>query len=86
MSRFARFAFVLLLIAAVCTAQNAPTSAPKKRVAVMNFDYGTVRSAVAAIWGTDQDVGKGIADPGSLIEAVMLAATLAQRRTARTSA
>ncbi|HYA96968.1 MAG TPA: CsgG/HfaB family protein [Methylomirabilota bacterium] len=62
MSRALRFAAVLLLAAAVCTAQNAPTSAPKKRVAVMNFDYGTVRSAVAAIWGTDQDVGKGIAD------------------------
>ncbi|HET7439617.1 MAG TPA: 4-hydroxythreonine-4-phosphate dehydrogenase PdxA, partial [Nitrospira sp.] len=28
-------------------------------------------------------VGKGIADPGSLIEAVTLAATLAQRRTSR---
>ena len=30
-------------------------------------------------------VGKGVADPGSLIEAVTLAATLAQRRTSRTS-
>src|SRR5579885_1673487 len=34
----------------------------KKRVAVMNFDYATVRSFVASIWGTDQDVGKGVAD------------------------
>jgi len=34
----------------------------KKRVAVLDFDYGTVRSSVAAIWGTDRDVGKGIAD------------------------
>ncbi len=34
----------------------------KKRVAVLNFDYGTVRSYVASIFGTDQDVGKGVAD------------------------
>jgi curli biogenesis system outer membrane secretion channel CsgG len=34
----------------------------KKRVAVLDFDYGTVRSYVAQIWGTDQDVGKGVAD------------------------
>jgi curli biogenesis system outer membrane secretion channel CsgG len=34
----------------------------KKRVAVMNFDYGTVRTTVAQIFGTDQDVGKGISD------------------------
>lgn len=37
--------------------------------------------------GTAYDiVGKGIADPGSLIEAVTLAATLAKRRTGRASA
>jgi 4-phospho-D-threonate 3-dehydrogenase / 4-phospho-D-erythronate 3-dehydrogenase len=37
--------------------------------------------------GTAYDiVGKGIADPGSLIEAITLAATLAKRRTGRTSA
>ena len=28
----------------------------------MNFDYATVQSGVAAIFGTNQDVGKGIAD------------------------
>jgi curli biogenesis system outer membrane secretion channel CsgG len=41
-----------------------PAAAPagKKRVAVMNFDYGTVRSYVSAIFGSDQDVGKGISD------------------------
>jgi curli biogenesis system outer membrane secretion channel CsgG len=32
----------------------------KKRMAVLDFDYGTVRSAVQAYFGTDQDVGKGI--------------------------
>jgi curli biogenesis system outer membrane secretion channel CsgG len=34
----------------------------KKRVAVMNFEYATVRSQVSAIFGTDEDIGKGIAD------------------------
>jgi curli biogenesis system outer membrane secretion channel CsgG len=32
----------------------------KKLVAVLDFDYGTVRSAVQAYFGSDQDVGKGI--------------------------
>jgi curli biogenesis system outer membrane secretion channel CsgG len=56
MNRLVRLCCVLLILAPVCTAQQ------KKRVAVMNFDYGTVRSGVAAIFGTDQDVGKGISD------------------------
>ena len=34
----------------------------KKSVAVLNFDYATVQSGVAAIFGTNQDVGKGVAD------------------------
>ena len=34
----------------------------KKRVAVMNFDYATVQSGVAALFGANQDIGKGIAD------------------------
>jgi curli biogenesis system outer membrane secretion channel CsgG len=34
----------------------------KKRVAILNFDYGTVQSAVAGIFGTNVDVGKGISD------------------------
>lgn len=32
----------------------------KRRVAVMDFDYGTVQTSVAALFGTNQDVGKGI--------------------------
>jgi curli biogenesis system outer membrane secretion channel CsgG len=35
---------------------------PRKRVAVMSFEYGTVMSAVQAIFGTNQDVGRGISD------------------------
>lgn len=34
----------------------------KKRVAVVNFDYATVQGGVSAIFGTNVDVGKGIAD------------------------
>jgi curli biogenesis system outer membrane secretion channel CsgG len=44
------------------TALTAAQAQEKKRVAVMNFDYATVRSYVASLFGTDQDVGKGIAD------------------------
>jgi len=39
-----------------------PAAAQKKRVAVLDFDYSTVRTSVAQIFGSDQDVGKGIAD------------------------
>ena len=40
----------------------AVANAQKKRVAVMNFDYAAVSTSVAQIFGTNQDVGKGIAD------------------------
>jgi curli biogenesis system outer membrane secretion channel CsgG len=49
----------VILFLAVLAAANAQT---KKRVAVMNFDYATVRSGVMALFRSDQDVGKGIAD------------------------
>src|SRR6267142_1770439 len=35
---------------------------PKRRVAIMSFEYGTVMSSVQAIFGTNQDVGRGISD------------------------
>jgi len=71
MSRLLRFACISFLAIVPCVAQQpapapaaapAAQTAPKKRVAVMNFDYGTVKTTVAAIFGTDQDVGKGITD------------------------
>ncbi len=34
----------------------------KRRVAVLEFEYGTVSSSVQAIFGTNKDVGRGIAD------------------------
>ena len=54
MTRSLRLLFVLLLAGSTAAAQD------KKLVAVLDFDYGTVRSAVQAYFGTDQDVGKGI--------------------------
>jgi len=36
--------------------------AQKKRVAVMDFDYSTVSSYVSQIFGSNQDIGKGIND------------------------
>ena len=51
-------------------ATPASAQAPKKRVAVLNFEYGTVSTSVAQIFGTNMDVGKGIADilVGRLVE------------------
>jgi len=54
---------VLTLIMAAAVVSIAPAQPQqKKRVAVMNFDYATVKSYSAAIFGTEQDIGKGIAD------------------------
>ncbi|HXY00089.1 MAG TPA: CsgG/HfaB family protein [Candidatus Limnocylindrales bacterium] len=62
-SRMVVAGLVLALFCAAGMAQDAaPAPAVKHRVAVMNFDYGTVRTTVAQIFGTDQDVGKGISD------------------------
>ena len=67
--------FALLVLSAICIpafAQNQPATtssgtnpAPqgrKKRVAILDFDYGTVHSNVAALFGSDIDVGRGITD------------------------
>src|SRR6266705_3400571 len=55
MSRIAAFVLFLTVISGAEAQQ-------KKRVAVMNFDYATVHSIVSALFGTNQDIGKGIAD------------------------
>jgi curli biogenesis system outer membrane secretion channel CsgG len=53
----------LSILACVLAAASLPLFAQaKKRVAVLNFEYGTVSSGVAAVFGTNVDVGKGIAD------------------------
>ena len=69
MSRNILAVAALFFFGSVCLAQQAAPAAapaaaqgPKKRVAVMNFDYGTVMTSVQQIFGSNQDVGKGISD------------------------
>ena len=55
------------LLAALVGISDRPASAqgaaPRRpRIAVLDFDYATVHSYSAAIFGSDVDVGKGIAD------------------------
>ena len=50
----------VLLAGTLAVAQDAAPR--KKRLAILDFDYGTVRSGVAGLFGTDIDVGKGMAD------------------------
>jgi curli biogenesis system outer membrane secretion channel CsgG len=52
----------LTVLALASIALVSTAAAQKKRVAIMNFDYATVRSSVQAIFNTDEDIGKGIAD------------------------
>lgn len=54
-----RFAVTIIVAAVLLPAAHAQG---KKRVAVLDFDYATVQSDVHAIFGANQDVGKGIAD------------------------
>jgi curli biogenesis system outer membrane secretion channel CsgG len=44
------------------TSAGAAASGRKPRVAIVDFDYATVHSGVAAIFGQNVDVGKGITD------------------------
>ncbi len=54
---------VAILTALLCAiASGADTPARKKRVAIMDFDYATVHSTSAAIFGQDIDLVKGISD------------------------
>lgn len=54
MGKFVGMLFLTLTVTSGAWAQD------KKLVAVLDFDYGTVRTAVQAYFGSDQDVGKGI--------------------------
>jgi curli biogenesis system outer membrane secretion channel CsgG len=56
--KMTRWICCLVLLAVTAGAQTSG----KKRVAVLDFDYGTVQSYVYSIYGTNQDVGKGITD------------------------
>ena len=46
----------------LCVLPSAGMAQQKKRVAVLNFDYATVQTVVASVFGTNVDVGKGISD------------------------
>jgi curli biogenesis system outer membrane secretion channel CsgG len=55
--------FLLLSLVSASAQTPPPAAAPrKKRVAIFDFDYATVHSNVAALFGSDVDVGKGISD------------------------
>src|SRR5947209_9190227 len=43
-------------------AAPAASAGRKKRIAVFDFDYATVRTNSAALFGSDVDIGKGISD------------------------
>jgi curli biogenesis system outer membrane secretion channel CsgG len=71
MKRWLVLSLLLALVLPVSAQTQAATSTPgtnpapggrKKRVAILDFDYGTVHSGIAAIFGQDIDVGKGITD------------------------
>jgi curli biogenesis system outer membrane secretion channel CsgG len=58
-----KLGFAFLSLALVGSTLAAQTAAPQKRkVTVMDFGYATVKTQVAAIFGTDVDVGQGISD------------------------
>jgi curli biogenesis system outer membrane secretion channel CsgG len=50
-------------ILVLCAALTSFAAAQhKKRIAVLNFDYGTVQASSSAMFGTNVDIGKGISD------------------------
>jgi curli biogenesis system outer membrane secretion channel CsgG len=55
---------VTLLMTGIAQTADAPPAAKvrKKRIAIFDFDYATVQSNSQAVFGTNVDVGKGIAD------------------------
>lgn len=55
-----RRSLVCVLLSALLAATGSAQQ--KKRVAVINFEYSAVQSQLSAIFGTNLDVGKGVAD------------------------
>ena len=56
---------ILLVIAAGVVSPTANAQSPAKRrprIAVLDFDYGTVQTYSSALFGTNVDIGKGIVD------------------------
>lgn len=46
----------------LCAAPVFAQQAEKRKVAVLDFNYATVMNSVQAVFGTNQDIGKGISD------------------------
>ncbi len=57
-----KYAVRLCGVLLVCSLVAHAADARKKRVAVLDFEYGTVMSGVAATFGTNVDVGRGMSD------------------------
>jgi curli biogenesis system outer membrane secretion channel CsgG len=63
MSRLASTVLALVVLCSFALPQTAPAPGTrKKRVAIMSFEYGTVMTSVQALFGSNQDVGKGISE------------------------
>jgi curli biogenesis system outer membrane secretion channel CsgG len=60
MSKILRFLSPLCVILIFIAALSPASAQRRPRVAVLDFDYGTVRTSVQAVFGTDVDLGKGI--------------------------
>jgi len=57
------FRSILTLVLAVTLASVLPLNAQKKkRVAILDFEYGTVQTWVDSMFGANVDIGKGISD------------------------
>jgi curli biogenesis system outer membrane secretion channel CsgG len=65
-TRIGLLIFAAAWISAPAPAQEAAAppaaTAPKRLVTIMNFDYATVQTYVQQIFGSNQDIGKGISD------------------------
>ena len=63
MNRLALALCLAALAAPALDAQDAAAPAPpaRRRVAVLDFDYATVHSSVTGLYGSDVDIGKGVA-------------------------
>ncbi len=53
---------LLIVLLSYTAVYPALAQQQKHRVAVLDFGYGTVMTSVQAIFGSNQDVGKGIVD------------------------
>jgi curli biogenesis system outer membrane secretion channel CsgG len=69
MKLFAATLAAALCLSPVCAQQpvqqpssQAGPQADRRKVAVLDFNYATVMTAVQAVFGTNQDIGKGISD------------------------